>query len=323
MTQAFIHPIPQKPISITAYDHVKVAVLKPKDFEFYLEDLGFSRLETEAPASFQKPFSVWGSGEAVIVIYESQHSLAKPHHEQHGDTIFDLSFVSPDASHEAAEIFGAGGMRHTLTKTRSFPLFPVKRGILRIDHNTINLDQGDLEPAVNEYLKSFHLERGQFFHIHTKLTGLKSWVTRSPNFGVQIPFNEGTEESSQVQEYVRIHRGPGVQHLALLSEDLIQTMAAVKDSKKSEIKFLDIPDTYYELAKKRMKIDEDFKDLERHRLLVDGDDSGYLLQIFTQNVFGGFFFELIQRKGNQGFGEGNFQALFESIELDQKRRGVL
>jgi 4-hydroxyphenylpyruvate dioxygenase-like putative hemolysin len=320
MNQAFVHPIPNQPINITAYDHIKVAVSKPTDFEFYLEDLGFSRLETQAPTSMQNPFSVWGSGEAVIVIYDSQHVLARPHHDQHGDTIFDLAFVSPD---EVRQISGAGGMRHSLTKTRSFSLFPVKRGILRIDHNTINLNQGDLDAAVNDYLKSFHLERGQFFHIHTKLTGLKSWVTRSPNFGVQIPFNEGTEESSQVQEYVRIHRGPGVQHLALLSEDLIRSMDGIKSAQKSEIKFLDIPDTYYELARNRMKIDEDFKDLEKHRLLVDGDASGYLLQIFTQNVFGGFFFELIQRKGNKGFGEGNFQALFESIELDQKRRGVL
>jgi 4-hydroxyphenylpyruvate dioxygenase len=149
-------------------------------------------------------------------------------------------------------------------------------------------------------------------------------VTRSPDKNVQIPFNEAADPKSQIQEYINIHRGPGVQHIALLTPNLIGTMDAIRKDLAAKIQFLDIPDTYYELVSSRYKIKEDFKDLERLRILVDQDKSGgYLLQIFTGILFGGFFLELIQREGNIGFGEGNFTALFESMELDQKRRGIL
>ncbi len=215
-------------------------------------------------------------------------------------------------------------MKHTLVGKRSFPRFPASRGIEKFDHNTINLEMGKLDKTVCDYMMKFTLEKGQFFDIHTKLTGLKSWVTRTPNFGVQIPFNEASDPKSQIQEYIEIHKGPGVQHIALLTKNIISTMDAVAGDERTNFKFLDIPDTYYELASKRVKIRESLSDLERLRILVDQDKvGGYLLQIFTQNLFGGFFFELIQREGNIGFGEGNFQALFESIELDQQRRGVL
>jgi len=219
---------------------------------------------------------------------------------------------------------GVGGMKHTLVSSRSFPRFAVGRGVEKFDHNTINIEMGQLNQTVCDYLSKFVLERGQFFDIKTKLTGLKSWVTRSPNLGVQIPFNEASDPKSQIQEYIEIHRGPGVQHIALATKDIVGTMTAVANDPTTNFNFLGVPDTYYELAQKRVKIRENFKDLEKLRILVDQDPvGGYLLQIFTQNLFGGFFFELIQREGNIGFGEGNFQALFESIELDQQRRGVL
>lgn len=309
-----------RPIPITAYDHVKVTTSNLESFEKYLVDLGFSKWKEKCPDHLENPESVWGSGEAVICLYHPEHPLAKPHFDQHADTIFDLAFVSPEGP---KLIPGAGSMRHSLLLEPSFPKFPSLRGIVKIDHNTINLEMGKLDEMVDHYLQTFQLERGQFFNIHTKLTGLKSWVTRSPNYGVQIPFNEATDPKSQIQEYIEVHRGPGVQHLALLTTDIISTMETVAENHSSHIGFLDIPDTYYELAKKRVQIREDFEKVKKHRILMDGDETGYLLQIFTKNVFGAFFFELIQREGNKGFGEGNFQALFESIELDQKRRGVL
>jgi len=313
------------PLRLDRYDHVKVACENPQAFETSLKTLGFIPINA-APEFFKNPRSVWGSGEAVFCVYPSDHPLAKKHFDLHGDTVFDLSFVLEDmnmsGTHQVIE--GAGEMKHTLTSKPTFEKVPAARGVQRFDHNTINVDMGKLDQTVCEYLSQFVLERGQFFNIHTSLTGLKSWVTRAPSLGVQIPFNEATDEKSQVQEYINIHRGPGVQHIALLTPDIVFTMDAVYRDAAKNFEFLDIPDTYYELAKNRVKIKEPLSELERLRILVDQDkDGGYLLQIFTKNIFGGFFFELIQREGNIGFGEGNFQALFESIELDQKRRGVL
>jgi 4-hydroxyphenylpyruvate dioxygenase len=257
-------------------------------------------------------------------LYAKDHPEAKKHFDLHGDTVFDLSFMVEESERAPEVIEGVGQMKHTLVGRRSFPRFPTARGIEKFDHNTINLEMGKLSQTVCDYMAKFVLEKGQYFDIHTNQTGLKSWVTRAPNFGVQIPFNEPSDRKSQIQEYIDIHRGPGVQHIALLSKNIIQTMDSVMGDERNNFKFLDIPDTYYELAPKRVQIRESFSDLSRLRILVDQDKvGGYLLQIFTQNLFGGFFFELIQREGNIGFGEGNFQALFESIELDQKRRGVL
>lgn len=312
------------PLAIEKYDHVKVACKDLEKFETTLKVFGFSPTK-KIPEFLKNPHSIYGSGEAVFVLYPHDHPEAKTHYDLHGDTIFDLSFVLP--AKEGSESFvieGAGKMKHTVSPQFNFDKFPVGRGVQRFDHNTLNVDMGKLDSTVCEYLSMFALEKGQFFNIHTKQTGLNSWVTRTKGLGVQIPFNEATEEKSQVQEYIRIHKGPGVQHIALLTDNIIQTLDGIQKDKDLNTAFLDIPDTYYELAKKRVKIKEDLKDLERLRILVDQDEKGgYLLQIFTENLFGGFFFEVIQREGNVGFGEGNFQALFESIELDQKRRGVL
>lgn len=311
------------PIDVKAYDHVKVTCKDLQKFETTLQTFGFSR-QDGAPAAFNNPHSVWGSGDAVFVLYQPDHPEAKKHFEMHGDTVFDLSFILEESNKEQIVIEGVGGMKHTIVSKKNFEPFPKEKGIEKFDHNTINVDMGKLENTVCEYLSKFALERGQFFNIKTKQTGLNSWVTRSGNLGVQIPFNEATEEKSQIQEYIDVHKGPGVQHIALLTNDIISTMDAVYKDPKKNMEFLDIPETYYELAPSRVKIRESMDELSRLRILVDQDDKGgYLLQIFTQNLFGGFFFELIQREGNIGFGEGNFQALFESIELDQKRRGVL
>jgi 4-hydroxyphenylpyruvate dioxygenase-like putative hemolysin len=316
-------PLSTSPIKVLAYDHIKVAIAEIPKFEKTLQVLGFVRADA-APDFIGNPDSIWASGEAVFCIYKPSHPLAKKHFDLHGDTVFDLSFMVEEGSAAPQELPGVGGMKHTLVSTRSFKRFPSARGIEKFDHNTINIEMGQLNQTVCDYLSKFVLERGQFFDIKTKLTGLKSWVTRSPNLGVQIPFNEASDPKSQIQEYIEIHKGPGVQHIALLTKNIIETMTEVAKDSATNFEFLSVPDTYYELAQKRVKIRENIKDLEKLRILVDQDKvGGYLLQIFTQNLFGGFFFELIQREGNIGFGEGNFQALFESIELDQQRRGVL
>src|SRR5699024_2838982 len=145
----------------------------------------------------------------------------------------------------------------------------------------------------------------------------------SPCGNIRIPINEeGTEEKGQIQEYLDLYKGEGIQHIALATDNIYQTIETLKSSGMS---FLDTPDTYYELLDRRLPgHGEDVERLKKNRILLDGSpEGGLLLQIFTENQIGPIFFEIIQRKGNEGFGEGNFKALFESIELDQMRRGVL
>ncbi len=147
----------------------------------------------------------------------------------------------------------------------------------------------------------------------------------SPCGKIRIPINESSDDKSQIAEYLDQYHGEGVQHIALGTNDIYAT---VEQLKSREVLFQDTIDTYYDLIDRRLPgHGENLDELRRLRILVDGKSDGkqreLLLQIFTQAVIGPIFFEIIQRKGDQGFGEGNFRALFESIELDQIRRGVL
>ncbi|MCC7442804.1 MAG: 4-hydroxyphenylpyruvate dioxygenase [Bdellovibrionales bacterium] len=190
-----------------------------------------------------------------------------------------------------------------------------------IDHLTNNVSIGEMGKWVAWYKDVFDFEVVRQFKIKTGRTGLVSDVVRSKDGRITVPINEATEPESQVQEFVTRFEGPGVQHLAFLTLDIQST---VGDLGKKGFRFLSVPATYYEAVPGRVpELTEDLKTLERLQILADGEGGGYLLQIFTEEVMGPFFFEFIQRKGNKGFGEGNFKALFESIERDQIKRGVL
>ena len=174
------------------------------------------------------------------------------------------------------------------------------------------------------YEKLFNFRELKYFDIEGKLTGLKSRAMTSPCGRIRIPINESADDKSQVEEYLSEYRGEGIQHVALATDDIYATVDALR---RHDVVFQDTPGSYYDRVDARVPgHGEDLEALRRRRILVDGapaDDRGILLQIFTGNVIGPIFFEIIQRKGNDGFGEGNFQALFESIELDQIRRGML
>ena len=145
----------------------------------------------------------------------------------------------------------------------------------------------------------------------------------APDRAIRIPLNESQDDKSQIEEFLRDYNGEGIQHLALTTNDIFAT---VEKLRARGVKLQDTIDTYYELVDKRVPgHGHDLERLKRNRILIDGDvgDEGLLLQIFTEPMFGPIFFEIIQRKGNEGFGNGNFQALYESIELDQIRRGVI
>mmetsp|Transcript_47784 Transcript_47784/g.35034 ORF Transcript_47784/g.35034 Transcript_47784/m.35034 type:complete len:192 (+) Transcript_47784:606-1181(+) len=190
----------------------------------------------------------------------------------------------------------------------------------------------EMEPVAAWYEKMLDFHR--FWSVddtmmHTEYSALRSIVVTDFDEKVKMPINEPApgKKKSQIQEYVDYYAGAGVQHIALNTEDIIHTVTSMRNR---GVEFLTIPDTYYENLRKRLsmsdlQVQEDISVLQELKILVDYDDKGYLLQIFTKPVEDRptLFFEVIQRRNHQGFGAGNFKALFESIELEQGRRGNL
>jgi 4-hydroxyphenylpyruvate dioxygenase len=203
---------------------------------------------------------------------------------------------------------------------------PRGNGLTYIDHLTHNVHRGRMTEWADFYERLFNFKEVRYFDIEGKLTGLKSKAMTSPCGKIRIPINESSDDKSQIAEYLDLYHGEGIQHIALGTDDIYAT---VEGMKRSGVTFQDTIETYYDLVDKRLpKHGENLNELKRLRILIDGAThqgapNELLLQIFTQTVIGPIFFEIIQRKGDQGFGEGNFRALFESIELDQVRRGVL
>jgi 4-hydroxyphenylpyruvate dioxygenase len=198
-------------------------------------------------------------------------------------------------------------------------------GLTYIDHLTHNVHRGRMKEWAEFYEQLFNFREVRYFDIEGKLTGLKSKAMTSPCGKIRIPINESSDDKSQIAEYLDLYHGEGIQHIALGTGNVYATVEAMK---ARQVAFQDTIDTYYDLVDRRLPDHgEQLEELRRLRILIDGNSNAstreLLLQIFTQTVIGPIFFEIIQRKGDQGFGEGNFRALFESIELDQIRRGVL
>ena len=197
-------------------------------------------------------------------------------------------------------------------------------GLLEIDHLTHNVHRGHMDKWTGFYETLFNFREIRYFDIEGKKTGLFSRALTSPCGKIRIPINESQDDKSQIEEYLREYKGEGIQHIALSTNDIYNTVDVLRGR---GVAFQDTPETYYEGTRARVVgHTEDIEELRKRRILIDGNGTnheGILLQIFTANVIGPIFFEIIQRKGNQGFGEGNFKALFESIELDQIRRGVI
>ena len=199
---------------------------------------------------------------------------------------------------------------------------PVGHGLYKIDHLTHNVHRGRMKEWAEFYERFFNFREIRYFDIEGQVTGVKSKAMTSPCGEIRIPINEeGGDQPGQIQEYLDMYHGEGIQHIALASNDLYKTVDALR---ANGVKLLDTVDTYYELVDRRIpNHGENLEELKKRKILIDGKQGDLLLQIFSENQLGPIFFEFIQRKGNDGFGEGNFKALFESIELDQMRRGVL
>lgn len=248
--------------------------------------------------------AIKGIGDSLIYLVDRWHG--KTGHGGIGDiSIYDVDFEPIDPATAQTDVNHKGA------------------GLTLVDHLTHNVHKGRMAEWAEFYERLFNFKEVRYFDIEGKVTGVKSKAMTSPCGNIRIPINEeGTQEKGQIQEYLDLYRGEGIQHIALATDSIHDT---VEQLRASGLRFLDTPDTYYELLETRLPgHGEDTDRLKKNRILLDGaPGGGLLLQIFTENQIGPIFFEIIQRKGNEGFGEGNFKALFESIELDQMRRGVL
>jgi 4-hydroxyphenylpyruvate dioxygenase len=197
-------------------------------------------------------------------------------------------------------------------------------GLSYVDHLTHNVHAGRMDQWAGFYERLFGFHEVRYFDIHGHSTGLRSRAMVSPCGKIRIPINEPADPKSQIQEYLQLYRGEGIQHIALASDDIYQTVEALR---ARGMQFLEVPDEYFAAVDHRVAGHaEDLQRLKRNRILIDGaprQGQGLLLQIFTETLIGPIFFEFIQRKGNESFGEGNFRALFEAMERDQVARGVI
>lgn len=209
------------------------------------------------------------------------------------------------------------------------PLYrPEPVGLRYVDHMVGNVDWGQMDVWAKFYADVMGFRQLISFDdkdISTEYTALMSKVMANSNLYIKFPLNEPAQgkKKSQIEEYIEFYRGGGVQHVAMATDDILTTVTKLRDR---GVEFLRVPDTYYDLLKSRVgDIDEAIAPLKELGILVDRDEDGYLLQIFTKPVEDRptVFYEIIQRKGAKSFGKGNFKALFESIELEQARRGTL
>ena len=234
--------------------------------------------------------SVYGIGDSLITFVGSTTSAPK-------DIGRTLGFVALDKPDRVAD-----------------------KGFLTIDHLTNNVAKGTRGRWASFYKDVFGFTEVRYFDIRGVKTGLTSYALRSPCGTFAIPINEADEAKSQINEYLEEYKGPGIQHVAFLTSDIL---ASLRGLDGTALEFLDIDDEYYRGVFDRVpNVKEDRAELQKRNVLVDGDADGYLLQIFTKNIVGPIFVELIQRQNHLSFGEGNFTALFRSIERDQAKRGV-
>lgn len=312
-----------------AAEHIKIHGDGVRDIAFQVEDAdhAFNEAVRRGAKPVVEPHDLTDENGSV------RHSAIATY----GETIH--SFVSYN---NARDSHGADGKRQNGEKPDKYtyvgPFLPGFQsqsvpgdevGIQLIDHIVGNVELGRMNYWCDYYRDVMGFERYITFDdkdISTEYSALMSIVMSDGGHNIKFPINEPAEGKggkSQIQEYIDYYRSPGAQHIALLCKDIIYTVGKLQEN---GVEFLRVPDTYYEDIPSRIgKIDEDISDLQRLGILVDRDEEGYLLQIFTKPVEDRptMFYEILQRKGCKGFGKGNFKALFVSIEEEQRRRGNL
>jgi 4-hydroxyphenylpyruvate dioxygenase len=353
------------PLGLKGIDHIEFIVDNADQWrDFFVNKFGMScRFYADARSGVKgRRAHVVGQGRINFLLAEPQGQgdeadFLRWHLEKHGNGVRDVAFRVKDARHaldEAArrgakvvraldehETFNGGSIAaygdtiHTFVERKPHTDFapgyqPVPGAFedgdinfAMIDHVVANVEH--MEEWVSYYEKIFGFDLFMHFDINTGRSALMSKVVSSTDGWVKLPINEPSSQNSQIREFLDRYGGPGVQHIALLTPDIVATVAEMR---RMGQEFLDVPDTYYdaEFEKRIGEIEEDKAMLKQLKILVDRDHDGYLLQLFTKCVFARptLFFEVIQRRGRaMGFGEGNFRALFEAIEREQAKRGSL
>lgn len=354
------------PLGLKQFDHIEFWVDSADQWrDFFVQKYGMvPRAYGDAKTGLKgRRAHVVGQGRVNFMVTEPQGSgpeadAVRAHLEKHGCGVRDVAFRVKDAKHAFAEaqrrgahaakplfedshVVGAaiaayGDTIHSFIERKQsggfLPGFQnVAGGIddrdinfAMIDHVVANVER--MDEWVRYYEEVFGLDLFMHFDINTGRSALMSKVVSSTDGWIKMPINEPSSANSQIQEFLDQYNGPGVQHIALLTPNIIAT---IDEMRRMGQDFLDVPDSYYDenFEERVGKIDEDKDELRKLRILVDRDnETGYLLQLFTKCVFARptLFFEVIQRKGtSMGFGEGNFRALFEAIEREQQKRGTL
>ncbi len=349
-----MNDVRENPLGVDGFEFVEYAAPDAQMLHSLFENMGFSAIARHREMNI----TLYRQGDINFLVNEEVDSFAANFAREHGPccTGFALRVANAQAAYEFTIANGAVSMTdipHTAVNTpriqgiggsilyladrlkgnvlaSEYELLegadpkPTGYGLTFIDHLTHNVFEGNMDEWADYYARLFGFYEIRYFDIKGRQTGLRSRAMTSPTGVISIPINESSEAKSQINEYLDEYHGEGVQHIALYTDSIYSTVEAMHEAGMA---FLDTPDTYYEIIDRRIpEHGEDLGRMRKNRILIDADEKTHkklLLQIFTQTNIGPIFFEIIQRKGNKGFGEGNFTALFESIELDQMRRGVL
>ncbi|MEL6801028.1 MAG: 4-hydroxyphenylpyruvate dioxygenase [Pseudomonadota bacterium] len=346
----------ENPAGTDGFEFVEFAHPEPEKLRTLFGQMGYVHTATHKSRAIE----LWQQGDITYVLNDEPGSHARAFMEEHGPCAPSMAWRVVDAQHAFDHAVAKGATPHTGDgKTMDVPAIvgiggsliyfidqyyetnpynesfnwisnahPEGVGFHYLDHLTHNVHKGNMDVWFNFYGDLFNFREIRFFDIEGKFTGLYSRALTSPCGRIRIPINEDRGETGQIVEYLKRYNGEGIQHIAVGARDIYAATDAIHDN---GVRFMPKPPmSYYELSKTRVVDHEEPIDLmAKHGILIDGEgvvDGGetrILLQIFSKTVIGPIFFEFIQRKGDDGFGEGNFKALFESIEADQITRGVL
>jgi 4-hydroxyphenylpyruvate dioxygenase len=344
---------PENPAGTDGFAFVEFASPDPDALRTLFAQMGY----TLTAHNKTRAIELWQQGDITYILNDDPASHAYGFAQEHGPCAASMGWRVVDAAHAFAHVTAAGAQAYTgpgkvldvpaivgiggsliyLTDrygdTNPFAAFDFVAkahgvGFHYLDHLTHNVQRGNMDVWFDFYSRLFNFRQIRFFDIEGKFTGLYSRALTSPCGRIRIPINEDRGETGQIVEYLRRYNGEGIQHIAVGTDDLYNATDAIADN---GLRFMPKPPmTYYTLSQRRVAgHTEPLEAMAKHGILIDGEgvvDGGetrILLQIFSKTVIGPIFFEFIQRKGDDGFGEGNFRALFESIEQDQIDRGVL
>jgi 4-hydroxyphenylpyruvate dioxygenase len=347
------------PAGTDGFEFVEYTAPDTAHLKRLFESMGFERIARHR----SKNVSLYRQGNINFIVNAEPNSLAQRFARDHGPSVCAMAFRVKDAAralHDAVAagakevkgtvgamelnipaIEGVGGSLIYLVDRQTGPSIydidfvmepgaspsPVGAGLLEIDHLTHNVAKGRMDHFQDFYHRAFNFHEHQYFDIKGEYTGLTSRALASPCGKIRIPINEskyegGADQVDQIQEFIQQYRGEGIQHVALRTQNIFHTWDALH---AHGVKFMTAPPaTYYEMLEERVPgHGVDVEELEKRGILLDGSGGRFLLQIFTETLIGPIFFEIIERRGDDGFGQGNFRALFVSMERDQVRRGVL